>query len=124
MRKNIQKGFVLSLWILLCVPIVFVSAKGNDNAVGMEHRNTATMFVQKLLETAEKQKGEIGTEIKAIADEQNKVKDEVSDKIERVQNRSKVKTFFFGTDYKNIGQLRSDMVKTNNQIEALKRVLN
>ena len=123
MKKNIQMSVTLLLGILLCVPVIFVSAKENGNAIGAEHRSTMATFVQTLLETAEKEKGDMGTQVKAIAEEQNSVKNEVSDKIEKIQNRSKIKTFFIGTDYKNIGQLRSDMVKTNNQIDALKKVL-
>ena len=34
-----------------------------------------------------------------------------------------MKTFFIGTDYKNIGQLRSEIVTTNNQINQLKTLL-
>ncbi|RJQ29105.1 hypothetical protein C4565_02470 [Candidatus Parcubacteria bacterium] len=123
MKKSIQTGMAFLLGFVLCVPVFFVSAKGNENTIGAEHRNTVATFVQTLLESAEKENGEIGAQIKVIAEEQNNVKNEVSEKIEKIQNRNKIKTFFIGTDYKNIGQLRSSMVKTNNQIDALKRVL-
>ncbi len=58
-----------------------------------------------------------------IANEQNDAKDAVAAAIDSVQSRSGLKTFFIGTDYKNLGQLRSEMVKTDNQIERLNKLL-
>jgi vacuolar-type H+-ATPase subunit I/STV1 len=101
-----------------------VSAKTeNERSNGAEHRSTVSTSVQKLLEVADREKGEIGDEVKAVAQAQNEVKDKVADAIDKVQNRSKVKTFFLGTDYKNLGQLRSEMVKGKNQVRQLKRLL-
>ena len=47
----------------------------------------------------------------------------MADAIDKIKNRSKVKTFLIGTDYKNIGELRSEMVKTKARIEQLKRMV-
>lgn len=95
----------------------------DDQFDGEEHKSIVATSVQSLLKVAEKEKGGIGDKIKEIAKEQNDNKDDVADQINRIKNRSGFKTFFIGTDYKNIGQLRSKMVRTSNQIDRLKELL-
>ncbi|MFA5934161.1 MAG: hypothetical protein WC795_03015 [Candidatus Paceibacterota bacterium] len=89
---------------------------------GVEHRSFVATFVQQLLNLANREGG-IGDQVKVIANEQNDSKDNVANTIDQIKNRSGFKTFFIGTDYKNIGQLRSEMVKTANQIDQLKALL-
>jgi hypothetical protein len=93
--------------------------KGQFN--GQSHRSVVATFVESLLAVADRNSG-IGQEVKAIAKQQNEAKDRASDLINAVKNRNKVKTFFIGTSYKNLGELRSQMVQTRNQIEQLKRL--
>jgi hypothetical protein len=78
-------------------------------------------FVQSLLAVADREGG-IGQEIKVIAQKQNDTKERTSDLINAVENRNKIKTFFIGTSYKNLGELRSQMVQARNQIDQLKRL--
>jgi len=78
-------------------------------------------FVQSLLAVADREGG-IGQQVKVIAEQQNETKDRASDLINAVENRNKVKIFFIGTSYKNLGELRSQMVQTRNQIDQLKRL--
>lgn len=94
--------------------------KGQFN--GESHRSTVATFVQSLLAVADREGG-IGQEVKVIAEQQNETKDRAFDLINAVENRNKVKTFFIGTSYKNLGELRSQMVQTRNQIEQLKRLI-
>ena len=93
--------------------------KGKLNAES--HRSTVATFVQSLLAVADRESG-IGQELRVIAKEQNDTKDRASDLINAVENRNKIKTFFIGTSYKNLGELRSQMVNSRNQIEQLKRL--
>lgn len=86
-----------------------------------EHRSVVAAFVQSLLAVADREGG-IGQEVRTIAQQQNDAKDRAADIIFAVDNRSKIKTFFIGTSYKNLGELRSQMVQTRNQIEQLKRL--
>ena len=92
-----------------------------DQASAASHRSWVKVFVQNLLSVADREGG-IGEQVRVIAQEQNDSKEKVAGEIETVESRSKIKTFFFGTDYKNLGELRSDMVKTANQIERLRRL--
>lgn len=95
--------------------------KGQFNAES--HRSTVANFVQSLLSVADREGG-IGQEVKVIAEQQNNIKDRAADLINAVENRNKVKTFLIGTSYKNLGELRRQMVQTRNQIEQLKRLAN
>lgn len=98
--------------------------EGDSNEFdGQEYMNDITTSTKNLLEVANKENGEIGAKIKEIVKEQDQNKNEVSKKIDEIQNRSKVKTFLIGTDYNNIGQLKSDMVKTSDQIDQLNGLL-
>lgn len=113
----------LVLAITLCFSVAFAKTQDEKQINGAEHQNTVATFVQGLLNVADKEQGGIGEQVRVVAQAQNETKDKVADGIDKIQNRSKVKTFLIGTDYKNIGQLRSEMVKTGNQIDWLKKLL-
>ena len=109
--------------LTFCFSIVFAKAQNEKQVNGAEHRSTVATFVRSLLNIADKEQGGIGEQVRVVAQEQNETKDKVADGIDKIQNRSKIKTFLIGTDYKNVGQLRSEMVKTGNQIDWLKKLL-
>jgi microsomal dipeptidase-like Zn-dependent dipeptidase len=75
------------------------------------------------LDIADREQGEIGDKVKEIAKAQNNSKDDVAEKIDKIKNRNGFKTFLIGTDYKNVGQLRSEMVTTQNHIDQLNKLL-
>ncbi|HLM84488.1 MAG TPA: hypothetical protein VK254_04770 [Candidatus Bathyarchaeia archaeon] len=85
------------------------------------HRSTVANFVQGLLSVADREGG-IGQQVRVIAHQQNDLKEKTAEQIKEVESRSKIKTFFFGSDYKNLGDLRSQMVQTRNQIAQLSRL--
>lgn len=91
------------------------------SSMGDAHRSAVASFVQKLLTVSDHEKG-IGAEVKAIAQAQDNSQKVTADALVKVEKRSGLKTFFIGTDYKNIGVLRSSMVTTANQIDALKKL--
>jgi predicted nucleic acid-binding Zn-ribbon protein len=105
------------------------TSAGNNanNQVGSvnaeEHRSTVANFVQTLLETASNTEDGIGQQVRVVAQQQNQSVTTTIQAIEKVQTRSKVKTFFFGSDYKNLGTLRSEMVQTKNRLEQLSRLM-
>jgi len=84
-----------------------------------EHQSAVSNFVQGLLNVADKEQGGIGEQVRTIAQQQNQSASTTIKAMEKIQIRNKVKTFLIGTDYKNIGQLRSEIVKTENQINQL-----
>lgn len=98
--------------------------EGDSNEFdGQEYMNDITTSTKNLLDVANKENGDVGAKIKEIVKEQDQNKNEISKKIDEIQNRSKIKTFLIGTDYNNIGQLKSDMVKTSDQIDQLNGLL-
>jgi hypothetical protein len=94
--------------------------RGQANAES--HRSVVANFVHSLLAVADREGG-IGQQVRVIAQQQNDNKNKTSEEITTIENRSKIKTFFFGSDYKNLGDLRSQMVQTRNQIAQLTRLV-
>jgi hypothetical protein len=136
MDNKLKNSLLISLVIAfsLCSSMIFAQSqeqnqnqnqeKSGNEADGEKHRSEMATFVQKLLDVADRENGNgIGEEVKAVAAEQDESKDKVADAINKIKNRNALKTFLIGTDYKNIGELRSDTVKTENQINQLKILL-
>lgn len=101
--------------------------KGEENQVqnqtnAEQHRSSVANSVQNILQVADREGG-IGEEIRLIAQEQNKSVDSTVNAIEKIENRNKIKTFLIGTDYKNLGTLRSEIVKTTNRLEKLNKLV-
>ncbi len=89
----------------------------------LEHRSAVANFVQGLLKVADREPGGIGGQVREVARAQSSSTETVVQAMEKVQTRSKIKTFLFGSDYKNLGKLRSEMVQTRNRLEQLNRLL-
>ena len=94
---------------------------GQVNAA--EHRSTVANFVQTLVKAASSTEGGIGEQVRVIAQQQNDSDTTTTKAIETIQSRSKIKTFLIGSDYKNLGALRSEIVQTRNRIEQLNRAI-
>lgn len=94
----------------------------SDKSVGQssEHQSVISNLANELNRIADRDGG-IGKELKEVAKEQNDSKEKVAEAMDKVENRSGLKTFFLGTDYKNLGALRSEMVTTDNHINRLMR---
>lgn len=80
-------------------------------------------YVQTLLNASDRLEKVIGEEVRLIAQQQNQSVSTTLEAMEKIQNRSKIKTFLLGTDYKNLGALRSEMVQTRNRIDQISRSL-
>lgn len=87
-----------------------------------DHRSAVANFVMGLENIANRETG-IGQQVRTIAQQQNQSASTTMQVMEKVQTRSKVKTFFFGNDYKNLGTLRSEMVQTRNRLDQLNQLI-
>lgn len=85
------------------------------------HRSSVSEFVENILKIANK--NGIGEQVREVAQELNQSASTSIEKIEKVQTRSKIKTFLVGSDYKNLGELRSEIVQNRNRIEQLNNQL-
>ncbi|MEO5646461.1 MAG: hypothetical protein ABIO57_01670 [Candidatus Paceibacterota bacterium] len=93
----------------------------DHSSMGDSHRSIVATFVQNLLEVSDRERS-IGAQVKVIAQAQNDSEKETTDAIVKIENRSSFKTFFLGSDYKNIGTLRSKMTTTANQLAELNKL--
>jgi hypothetical protein len=99
-----------------------VKEKNNKGQVSAQiHRSVVANFVKSLLAVSGREGG-IGEQVREIAKSQNESRESTARAIEAVQGRSKWKTFFFGSDWNNLGDLRSEMVKARKDIDQLIRL--
>ena len=115
-----NKFFVIPVVILSLVIGLNTFAKNN---MGNEHRNAVSNVANELNKIATKDRG-IGKELREVAKEQNESKEKAVEAIEKIGKRNQLKTFFIGTDYKNLGALRSAMVTIDNHIARLMKARN
>lgn len=87
-----------------------------------EHRSTVASFVKSLLRVADREDG-IGDQVREVAKSQNDSATTTAEAIDKVKSKGGISTFFFGSDYKNLGALRSEISKTQNNIDQLKNAL-
>lgn len=100
-------------------------AKGTTNA--QIHKEKSEEVTTTLDEVANDEEAtgntEVSDQIGEVADEQEQIQEETADAIEEVEGRGKIKTFLVGTDYKNLGQLRSNLVHNRNEIRKLTQTM-
>jgi len=115
------KLFLLALTLVALPAFTFAkSAQGSE--MSEQHRSQVASTTKKLIEFAGKDRN-IGQEIKAVAQAQQQVASTTAALIEKVESRSKFKIFLIGSDYKNLGALRSELVTTANHIRRLENVV-
>ncbi len=86
------------------------------------YRSDVASFVKSLTGVANRQGG-IGAQVRIIAQAQNDSASTTATAMTKVESRGKLRTLFFGSDYKNLGQLRSEIVVTQNNIDQLKDLI-
>lgn len=94
--------------------------KAEKGGQGDAHKSEVAKFVQTLLSAADRMGG-IGEQVRVIAQEQANSTEKTVKAIEKVEERSWIKTFLIGSDYKNLGEIRSEIVTTENRLERLSR---
>ena len=111
---------VATLSLLLVAGSVSVALAKEDTGREMseQHRSRVASVVQDLTDLAGKDRN-IGEDVRAVAQEQEASKERATKAIEVVEARSGFKTFLIGTDYKNLGALRSEVVTAQNSVDRL-----
>lgn len=98
--------------------------KENKPVKSPSQKNSEENSLLKAAEIEKKNKNEaLSTELVVIAEDVTETTTEVEEIVEEVESRNKWKTLLFGTDYKNLGQLRSQMSKNTNNIRKLTKAL-
>lgn len=127
-KNNLLPVFILSMVFVFSFAVLANAKlvqgqqiqKGQINI--QEHKNAVVDFVQDLLQLADKEGG-IGEQVRNIAQQQNQSASTTLQAMEQVQTRNRIRTFLFGTDYKNLGVLRSEVVQTRNRLENLNKLM-
>lgn len=122
-KNNVLLIAFLSIVFTLTFSFVLAKSENTNGQLNVrEHRSAVADFVQTLLKAADRDGG-IGEQVKVIAKQQEQAIATTTNAIDKVENRSWVKTFLIGSDYKNLGALRSEMVQTRNRINQLNNLL-
>lgn len=85
---------------------------------GEKHRSEVANVVLSLKALADRDGG-IGDEVRKVAQEQASSSEHVAEAMGKVEARSALMTFLFGADFRNIGELRSELATTENHIKQL-----
>jgi len=122
MNKKIM--FVLVIGVLAVLGSTSVLAKTNETGkrFSEQHKEQIGKIVQELLRAADGDK-QIGDEVRVIAQEEKDKIDSIKAKMDRIEERNRFKVFLIGSDYKNLGDLRSDLVTSQNHLDRLNRAL-
>ena len=119
MNKKIM--YALSLLAMFSLALL-AHAENATSSLGEQHRSRVSNFVQELEKVADRDR-KIGEEVKAVAQEEKEISEKVKEKMENIEKRGALRTFLIGSDYKNLGALRSDLVTSRNHIERLNKAL-
>lgn len=124
-KKNIgHYFFILFLASTISfIPISFSKAQSNGKFNDAEYQKIMETSIAKLLSVADNEQGEIGKQIREIAEAQSRMKNSIAERIERLKNVSKIKEFIIGTNDRNVGLLLNEIAENGNQIGQLKRLL-
>lgn len=122
-RFQFGRYFVFAVvFSLFFLSYSFVFADSSSKGQGKEHRSSVSKVVQELRKTAS-QNGGIGQEVSKIAKEQEDSAKKIEEAMDKVDMAGRFRTLFVGTDYKNLGALRSELVKTQNSIDRLTKAM-
>ncbi len=99
------------------------NSRESERGRSEERRGAVVNFVQSLLRVADRQEGGLGEQVRAIAREQEASSERALEARARIEQRSRFRTFLFGSDYKNLGALRSEVVQTQNRLRQLNQTL-
>ena len=114
--------FAVVLSVFLSVSLTVSAQDTTKNTTGQEHRSDISKVVQSLRSVAG-QDSNIGQEVSKIAKEQEDSAKEVEEAMDEVDSVGGFRQLFLGTDYKNLGVLRSELVKTQSAIDRLTKAL-
>jgi hypothetical protein len=90
--------------------------------IAQQHRNEVSAAVQILVRAAEREQGGIGPQVSEMAKKIDDAAATSSQAMVKIESRNMIQTFLFGSDYKNLGELRRQVSATRNDLEQLNRL--
>ena len=127
-EKKMKK--ILSISILVISLLVFptvVLAQGNQQGQGGQQIGTGNRgietAIQNLNRVAERNNSpEIGEQVRSMVQNHERVQTRTKTALQQMSQRKKAVKFLLGPDYKNAGQVRSDVVGLRNDIRKLEQI--
>ena len=98
------------------------STNGSASLTAESHRSAIATFVQTLRATAERDGG-IGAKVRVVAQSQSDAASTTIDAMTKIENRNKAASFFFGTDWKSAGAIRSAIAQNDADIRNLEKLV-
>jgi len=105
-----------------------VSPQGNQQGQGGQQQTSTgnrgiETAIQNLNKVAERNNNpEIGEQVRSMVQSHEKVQTRTKTALQQMSQRNKAVKFLFGPDYKNAGQVRSDVVGLRNDIRKLEQI--
>jgi hypothetical protein len=96
---------------------------GSEGNKARLHQAISQEVGQRLMQAVEGEKQQVRNKIHQVAQEQQKQGEEIAEAVGKVERRGRVSKFIIGSDYKNLGQLRSEITQNENQIRQLTQAL-
>ncbi len=113
-KKKIKKDLEI-------LPGEDVRAPRGQNAQEIKAKNKK--ISSEIKAVAKKESPQVAKKLESIAQQQEQTVEEAADSIEEIEKRGGFKRFLAGSDYKNLGQLRSSLVHNRNQIRQLTQTM-
>jgi len=106
---------------------IVVSPQGNQQGQGGQQTETKNKgietAIQNLNRVAERNNNpEVGEQIRSMVQNHKRVQTRTKTVLQQMNQRNKAVRFLFGPDYKNAGQVRSDIVDLRNDIKKLEKI--
>ncbi len=98
------------------------TTSSHGEATSTDHQSVVATYVQSLLLVADRQSG-IGQQVRVVAMAQNDAASSTVSAMTKVENRGSLRTFLFGSDYKSLGTIKSELSTTAENIAKLKTLL-
>ena len=108
--------------------ITEVAEKGNSQGQQKKEENAERNQINnpeigvQNTERIKKSDEEVAGELEKIAEEGELVEEETVQSMKKIENQNGFKKFLIGTDYKNLGQLRSSLAHNENQVRQLTQI--
>ena len=122
-RTDVRENSTSSVRVNEDASSTISSSSDSQGDVSSEtHRSVVSTFVKSLLAVADRE-GDIGAQVRVVAQSQNDSASTTASAMTKVDERGSLRTFFFGSDYRNLGVIRSEIATTTENIAQLKTLL-
>jgi len=96
--------------------------KDKRNQINVARGNSSETMENEEVDADENIDESVEAEAEVVAEDIEESNEQIAETIKKVESQNKFKKFLVGTDYKNLGQLRSSLAHNENQIRKLTKL--